>query len=78
LTDIVMPHLGGRDLVRQLRARRPDVKVLYVSGYADETLGSAHALEPDANLLQTPFTAEDLALSVRRVIDGLSLPARLH
>jgi signal transduction histidine kinase/ActR/RegA family two-component response regulator len=78
LTDIVMPHLGGRDLVRQLRARRPDVKVLYVSGYADETLGSAHALEPDANLLQKPFTAEDLALSVRRVIDGLSLPARLH
>jgi signal transduction histidine kinase/ActR/RegA family two-component response regulator len=72
LTDIVMPNLGGRELVRQLRARRPHVKVLYMSGYADDALGG-HVLEPGANLLQKPFTPEQLALSVRRILDGLSL-----
>jgi signal transduction histidine kinase len=78
LTDIVMPELGGGELVRQLRARRSNVKVLYMSGYPADALASSDELEPGANLLQKPFTPEQLAWSVRRVIDGLSLATRIH
>ena len=78
LTDLVMPKLGGRELVKQFRERRPDVKVLYMSGYAADALGASHELEPGANLLQKPFTPDQLAWSVRRVIDGLSVATRSH
>ena len=78
LTDIVMPKLGGRELVTQLTARRPHLKVLYMSGYAADALGSGHELEPGANLLQKPFRPDRLAWCVRRVIDGLSLSTRIH
>jgi signal transduction histidine kinase/ActR/RegA family two-component response regulator len=78
LTDVVMPRLGGRELVTQLTARRPSVKVLYMSGYAPDALAARHELEPGAHLLQKPFTPNQLAWSVRRVIDGLSLATRIH
>jgi FixJ family two-component response regulator len=73
-----MPRLGGRELVTQLTARRPSVKVLYMSGYAPDALAARHELEPGAHLLQKPFTPNQLAWSVRRVIDGLSLATRIH
>jgi signal transduction histidine kinase len=78
LTDIVMPKLGGRELVAQLTAQRPNLKVLYMSGYAADALGPGHELEPGANLLQKPFRPDRLAWCVRRVIDGLSLSTRIH
>jgi signal transduction histidine kinase len=78
LTDIVMPNLGGRELVTKLTARRPHLKVLYMSGYAADALGPGHELEPGANLLAKPFTPDRLAWCVRRVIDGLSLSTRAY
>jgi two-component system, cell cycle sensor histidine kinase and response regulator CckA len=78
LTDIVMPELGGGELVRELRARRSNVKVLYMSGYPADALASSHELEAGANLLPKPFTPDQLAWSVRRVLDGLSLATRIH
>ena len=70
LTDVVMPKMGGRDLVRRLITRYPDVKVLYMSGYPDGALGEHGVLEPGAILLQKPFTPRGLADKVRQVLDG--------
>ena len=69
LTDVVMPKMGGRELVRRLLSRHPDVKVLYMSGYPDGALGEDGALEPGAVLLQKPFTPQGMADKVRQVLD---------
>jgi len=65
LTDIVMPEMGGRRSAEQVLLLRPDLKVLYMSGYA----GPEHPAEPGA-LVQKPFTPESLARKVREVLDG--------
>jgi hypothetical protein len=65
LTDIRMPYLGGSELAAKLRARRPELKMLYVSGYVSElTLG------PNEALLQKPFVRADLLAAVRRLLDS--------
>ncbi len=69
VTDIVMPGLGGADLARRLRVLRPDMRVLYISGYADQGPSVREASGPDAVLLQKPFSAETLAEKVRAVLD---------
>lgn len=69
LTDVVMPGMGGAELARQIRSIRPDIKVLYMSGYAPRAAGRDERLEEGAPFLQKPFTAEDLLRTVRRVLD---------
>jgi CheY-like chemotaxis protein len=66
LTDVVMPKMGGPELVRRVISRHPDVKVLYMSGYPDDALGEQGVLEPGAVLLQKPFTPQGMADKVRR------------
>jgi len=68
LTDIVMPVMGGRALAEALVARRPDTRVLYMSGYTGQTIGQAN-LEPGSNFLAKPFTREVLARKIREVLD---------
>jgi signal transduction histidine kinase/CheY-like chemotaxis protein len=68
VTDVVMPRRGGPDLAREVAARRPGLKVLYMSGYADAALGPGYALPPDARLLPKPFTPDQLARAVRGVL----------
>ena len=70
LTDIVMPEMGGPALAQQLRELRPDMAVLYMSGYADYTVGS----DPAPALLQKPFTPEAVARAVRVALDGVPAP----
>jgi two-component system cell cycle sensor histidine kinase/response regulator CckA len=70
LTDVVMPGMSGPELARGLVALRPQLRVLYVSGYPDEALPSAGALEADASFLQKPFTPETLARKIREVLDA--------
>jgi two-component system, cell cycle sensor histidine kinase and response regulator CckA len=69
LTDVVMPDMGGLELAGRVRERRPDLKVLYMSGYAE-----GDKLQPKMNsehsFLQKPFSAESLMLKVREVLDG--------
>ena len=70
LTDIIMPHMNGRELARQVVMSRPSTKVLYVSGYPDDTLidaGLARSKEP---FLQKPFAWDALLRTVRNVLDG--------
>jgi PAS domain S-box-containing protein len=68
LTDVVMPQKSGRDLLDHLRPLRPDIKVLFTSGYTEESL-HRRSLESDAPFLQKPFTEEALARKVRDVLD---------
>ena len=65
-----MPGLSGPELSRQLLRERPDMRILYVSGYPDETMASQGILEPGASFLQKPFTPETLARKVREVLDA--------
>ncbi|MEI9947796.1 MAG: ATP-binding protein [Pseudomonadota bacterium] len=69
LTDVVMPEMNGRELAQRLRAVRPDLQVLYMSGYADVALNSDDALT-SATFLQKPLTPESLGHAVRRVLDA--------
>ena len=76
LTDIIMPHMNGRELARQVVMSRPSTKVLYVSGYPDDTLidaGLARSKEP---FLQKPFAWDALLRTVRNVLDGSNDPSK--
>ncbi|MBI3455341.1 MAG: GAF domain-containing protein [Candidatus Rokubacteria bacterium] len=75
LTDVVMPQMNGRELADGLAPARPEMKVLYMSGYADEVIGHCGVLEPGIAFLAKPFTADALASKVREVLDGAALPA---
>ena len=70
LTDVVLPGaLQGYDLARAVLAARPDLPVLYVSGYTYDALVHAGQLDPGVNLLEKPFAPEALAATVRTVLD---------
>jgi CheY-like chemotaxis protein len=68
LTDVVMPVMGGTELVQRLRARRADLRVLFMSGYTG-TAGVDRFLDADAGFLQKPFTLDVLTHKVREVLD---------
>lgn len=70
MSDVVMPHLGGRDLAEQLALNRPDCKVLFLSGYTDDAVIHHGVSEADVAFLQKPFTPAALAQKVRQVLDG--------
>jgi PAS domain S-box-containing protein len=70
VTDVIMPELDGPELARRLEARWPGLKVLYLSGYADEAIARHGLLEAGVSFLQKPFTPEALARKVRQVLDG--------
>jgi two-component system cell cycle sensor histidine kinase/response regulator CckA len=67
VTDVVMPGITGLELAQKLRVRRPEMKVLCMSGYSD-AVGEPD--DADIAYLQKPFTADTLASAVRRVLDG--------
>ncbi len=68
IADVVMPTMGGPALAKRLLQARPDLKVIFVSGYADEAIGDRRMLEDGASFLQKPFTLEDLLLKVQEVL----------
>ncbi len=88
LTDIVMPGMSGPELARDLARRQPDLRVLFMSGYAENAVIREGLRHPSAGFVEKPFSPETLAREVRRALDAdpaqgivahtgeLSLPAR--
>jgi PAS domain S-box-containing protein len=70
VTDVVMPQMSGRELAEQLRRIRPEVRVLYMSGYTDQAIVIQGVLEPGMEFIQKPFTPEALAAKVRATLDA--------
>ncbi len=70
VTDVIMPGLNGRDLARRLAPLRPDMRVLFVSGYADQAVVRHGELEPGIAYLEKPFAPLALAQKVRDVLDA--------
>jgi signal transduction histidine kinase len=70
VTDVVMPGMNGRELARRLLELRPDTKVLYLSGYADDAVERHGVLDPDTAFMQKPFSPGALASRVREVLGG--------
>lgn len=68
LTDVVMPGINGKDLAERVRQVRPDLKVMYMSGYSGTHLEST-GMAPEAMLLEKPFTQDELAARVRAALD---------
>jgi CheY-like chemotaxis protein len=70
LTDAVMPGIGGRELGERITSIRPEVRVLYMSGYTDDTIVRHGVLTAEVAFLQKPFTLDALARKVRAVLDA--------
>jgi len=69
LTDVVMPGIGGRELAEQITAMRPEIKVLYMSGYTPQAILHHGELDASTFFIQKPFTPSSLAAKVREVLD---------
>jgi PAS domain S-box-containing protein len=74
LTDVVMPHLRGSEVARRLSASRPDMRVIFMSGYTEGEFGAVSVENhgPEATLLQKPFELDSLALKIREVLKARS------
>jgi PAS domain S-box-containing protein len=70
LTDVVMPKMLGKEVAARVQALRPDIEVLFMSGYAQPVLASQGRLEPGVVLLDKPFSAADLLSKAGQVLNG--------
>jgi two-component system, cell cycle sensor histidine kinase and response regulator CckA len=68
ITDVVMPGMGGREMVKQLAEARPETRVLFLSGYTEEAIISDGSIDKGAAFLQKPFTLQSLSRKVREVL----------
>jgi CheY-like chemotaxis protein len=73
MTDVVMPGLNGRELADRMNQIRPGIKILYMSGYADQAIGRRGILETEAALLQKPFTLAALTSKLREILTAESV-----
>jgi DNA-binding response OmpR family regulator len=74
LTDVIMPQMRGDKLQERLRSTRPEMTVLYMSGYPDDSLSDHGVLMPGTLLLSKPFTPRELLRKVREAL-GAAPPA---
>ena len=70
ITDVVMPHLSGRELAERIAAIRPGLRVLFMSGYTDDAIVRHGLLDQKFNFLQKPFDSATVARKVREVLDS--------
>src|SRR3984957_6773521 len=74
LTDVIMPGMNGRELAQRIAEIRPNVKILYMSGYTENVIGHNGTLDTGIRLLQKPFNLRDLKSKVREVLDATQTP----
>jgi FixJ family two-component response regulator len=70
ITDVVMPQMGGAKLTAELASDRPEMKVLFVSGYAETTFQRHGEIDVTTRFLQKPFSLKALARKIREVLDA--------
>ena len=70
ITDVVMPGMSGMELAKQFAMIRPETKVLFTSGYADDAIARHGGLAIDSAFLEKPFTREALLRKVRKALDS--------
>jgi two-component system, NtrC family, sensor kinase len=70
LTDVVMPGMNGRKLAEAAVKRRPDLKILFMTGYSRNAIVHQGRLDPGVSLIQKPVTSENLATAVRKRLDS--------
>jgi two-component SAPR family response regulator len=75
LTDVVMPYMNGVELAQRFQPLRPEVPVLFMSGYSEEAINQGD-ITKGLNYLAKPFTPDQLSLKVRDVIDGRQTTGR--
>jgi PAS domain S-box-containing protein len=69
ITDLIMPNLGGKALAKKALAHLPEIRIIYVSGYTDNHIVHDGLLEQGVNFLQKPYSQQDLARMVRKVLN---------
>src|ERR1700690_3353748 len=74
LTDVVMPGMNGRELAAKITSQRPEIHVLYMSGYTENAIGHDGLLDAGINLLQKPFSLPTLKDRVRELMDSEPIP----
>ena len=74
LTDVIMPKVGGGELARQLKAMRPDLPLIFMSGYPDDQISKAAGLPLGRRFLRKPITPDALSRAVREALDSQRLP----
>ena len=70
VTDVMMPNMSGPQLARQLHEIRPEILVLYMSGYTANAIVDQGLIETGSAFLSKPFSSRSLALAVRSVLNG--------
>jgi PAS domain S-box-containing protein len=70
VTDVVMPKMDGRELIIQLNDLLPELKILYMSGYTDNTIVHRGILDSGTNFIQKPITPTSLTRKIREILDG--------
>ena len=69
VTDLVMPEMGGKELAERLRAHRPGLKVLFMSGYTEKVIAAGGVMPPNTGFVEKPFTVEQLMRRLREILD---------
>jgi DNA-binding response OmpR family regulator len=70
INDVMLPEMNGRELAQRLLTIQPKMKILFMSGYAVNILGSQGMLNDGSNFIQKPFSLKKLAVKVRTVLDS--------
>jgi CheY-like chemotaxis protein len=70
LTDVIMPGINGKMLADEIVRRKPDQKILFMSGYTSKTIGTCGILDPGVEFMQKPFSTSELVRKVRTLLDS--------